>query len=113
MHESSIAAIRAKIPEVPCKEGCCDCCMPFLWAEWVAVEANEKDLAKSLACPHLVDKRCSIYDRRPIICRLFGASEDPAFQCPHGRTAENPLSEIETKEIMCQWLCSLRDEEVD
>jgi Fe-S-cluster containining protein len=34
------------------------------------------------SCPALVDGRCSVYDVRPTICRLYGASED--FRCEHG-----------------------------
>ena len=36
-----------------------------------------------LVCPYLTDKgRCSIYDLRPLICRMFGTVE--GMPCPHG-----------------------------
>ncbi len=71
---------------------------------------GQQELIGKLRCKRLVKGRCSIYDRRPIICRLFGASEDPNFQCPHGRMAETPLSIDETREIMVQWLSLITDE---
>ncbi len=33
-------------------------------------------------CPALVDDRCSVYEDRPLICRLWGAVE--SMPCPHG-----------------------------
>lgn len=40
-------------------------------------------------CPALTDdKRCSVYRVRPMICRLWGAADDPLLTCPHGCTAE-------------------------
>jgi len=40
---------------------------------------------KCTLCPLLTaDKRCSRYDMRPLLCRLYGAVE--AIPCPHGCT---------------------------
>lgn len=33
-------------------------------------------------CPALVADRCSVYEDRPLICRLWGAVE--SMPCPHG-----------------------------
>jgi len=33
-------------------------------------------------CPALVNRRCSVYLARPLICRLYGITE--AMKCPHG-----------------------------
>lgn len=33
-------------------------------------------------CPALQDGQCSVYDVRPMICRVWGASED--LVCPYG-----------------------------
>jgi Fe-S-cluster containining protein len=35
-------------------------------------------------CPMLKDGRCSVYDIRPAICRLFGAAADKMLECPKG-----------------------------
>ena len=50
-------------------------------------------------CPYSVGGNCGIYDRRPFICRLFGMSEDPGLQCPHGCRPDHPLSQEETNEL--------------
>ena len=42
-------------------------------------------------------RRCSVYDRRPLICRLYGTSE--LMRC-EGCTPERYLSEKETEEII-------------
>lgn len=34
------------------------------------------------SCPALVDGRCSVYDDRPMICRLYGTVE--VMRCPYG-----------------------------
>ena len=112
MDESIIQKLRARIPDVDCEDGCCDCCTPFLWSEWKTIESLNRSLAQELTCKHLdlIHCKCLIYDRRPLICRIFGASEDPAFHCPRGRMAENPLGADETKEMLTAWLSLISDE---
>ncbi|PSV00381.1 YkgJ family cysteine cluster protein [Photobacterium kishitanii] len=35
---------------------------------------------------------CSVYDRRPFMCRIFGASKDKALKCDLGASANKPLT---------------------
>lgn len=45
------------------------------------------------------DRRCSVYDARPAICRLWGVSE--AMPCDHGDCyTPNPLTEAESAALM-------------
>ena len=37
-----------------------------------AVQNNIKNIVKGEACPFLIDKKCSVYNFRPIICRVHG-----------------------------------------
>lgn len=64
-----------------CAEGCSSCCMDFgiLAIEFNyikdTVDLDKVDLNNLLdkgECPFLVNKRCSIYQHRPIICRTHG-----------------------------------------
>jgi hypothetical protein len=58
-------------------------------------EARFSEIRKTrgTSCPYLVPgKGCSEYDRRPYVCRLFGASKSRYMRCPHGCQAEKPLS---------------------
>lgn len=69
-----ILSMRAKIPELrgPCEEcgGACCGIIPFSRWEWSQIE--DKRQAVGASCPYLEDGRCAIYNKRPIICRLFG-----------------------------------------
>jgi len=44
-------------------------------------------------CPLLVMGRCSAYEVRPIICRVYGAAE--GIRCPHGCTPATLLTDAE------------------
>ena len=70
------------IPPVPCN-GCNDCC-------------NGK-AAGSVKCPHLVGGKCSVYDHRPLECRLYGAIAGKP--CYKGVIAIRPLSEQQVEMI--------------
>jgi Fe-S-cluster containining protein len=43
---------------------------------------------------------CEIYEVRPLICRLFGAVDRLALNCHHGVKAENPLTSLESSELV-------------
>jgi Fe-S-cluster containining protein len=57
-----------------------------------------------LTCPYVTDAGCGIYEDRPLICRIFGASEEPALQCPHGRKPEKPLTSTQTRTLFDRYL---------
>ena len=38
----------------------------------VTVQNNIKNIVKGGACPFLIDKKCSVYAFRPVICRVHG-----------------------------------------
>jgi Fe-S-cluster containining protein len=105
----------AQIPKMECISGCHDCCGP--------VYGSREELKKApllsetydskldfmiehgvhcdscLSCPYVTASGCGIYDDRPLICRLYGATEDSALQCPHGRAPERKLTLLETRQI--------------
>lgn len=49
----------------------------------IAVDENNTIAAdKNFRCVFLTpEHRCAIYDRRPQICRIFGAGDHPLLQC--------------------------------
>ena len=49
-------------------------------------------------CPALREGRCTVYDARPAICRLWGATI--SMPCPHGCTPDNALSKQESDELL-------------
>ena len=88
--------MRGTIPTFDCKDGCSDCCKAILVGkrEWAAIVKRvgrplyiKQDV---ITCPLLKDGRCSVYDIRPTVCRLFGAVED--LRCPRGCGPEKLLT---------------------
>ncbi|MCI8331226.1 MAG: hypothetical protein HFE78_00130 [Clostridiales bacterium] len=59
-------------------------------------------------CPHLKDGQCSVYEARPFVCRIYGASE--LFKCDDC-VPERFLSEEETVEIVHQYTLLKKQEE--
>lgn len=56
-------------------------------AEAKVIEARHGSLPAPLAdltCDKLIDGKCSIYEDRPFICRVFGAVKSERMRCPHG-----------------------------
>jgi Fe-S-cluster containining protein len=49
-------------------------------------------------CPALIDGRCSVYDDRPTICRLWGATE--SMRCPYGCTPDDALTQEESHRLL-------------
>lgn len=94
----SLERIYRAVPTVECRGLCAQSCGPIDMsdAERNRIEARGVTMPKreqlmdniiergTCDCPALVDERCSIYDDRPLICRLWGAVE--SMPCPHGCT---------------------------
>ena len=76
---------------IHCKPGCSACCekgdypltsieLEYLMKGYIAldnttkqvVQQNINEIEKGGTCPFLVDKKCSVYAHRPIICRVHG-----------------------------------------
>lgn len=53
-----------------------------------------------LRCPALLMRRCSIYEARPLICRLFGVAE--GLECPHGCVPDRVLTHDEVQALMAR-----------
>ncbi len=112
-----IDAILSTIPSFKCKEGCADCCGPVQLSRleyYRCVKASgrtaddvrqhmEKNIKRKIyQCPLLNQKtnQCSVYEVRPAICRIFGATRE--LSCPHGYAPEaaQMLSEERARDIL-------------
>ena len=96
MFEKEIKELYEKIPPSVCGKDCAKCCtniIQFTASEEKMMGGDEWDGQ----CSHLIGGRCSVYDRRPLICRLYGTSE--LLRC-EGCKPERYLSEKETEEII-------------
>ena len=70
---------------------CSDCCGPLLMTNQEKKEIHELLVKKWIkwpvggwwvTCEFLVDGKCSIYEKRPMICRLFGYLKTEHTTCP-------------------------------
>lgn len=123
--EHPLADLFARIPEVHCTGECGrnrfqTCCGPIpctvleaeLLEEFDGIRCAWKQLGPvtvamdlsadlGLICPHLgIGGRCTAYEARPIVCRLWGAVK--ALRCPWGCKPDRLLSEREVHEIMTE-----------
>ena len=76
---------------INCEIGCSLCCekgdypmsqleLEYLMQGFIAlddnikqqVQKNIKQVVKGGSCPFLIDKKCSVYEHRPIVCRVHG-----------------------------------------
>ncbi len=109
MEKTPIQKLYDKIPSFRCKEGCTRCCDN--WVQFAPEEERRCGGFEFLAeaCPKLGDGGCSVYENRPLICRLFASSQ--IMPCPYGYGPETPLSEEETKAILKEYLRLKKEQE--
>lgn len=115
-----IKRLYKRIPSVQCKENCSACCgvIIFAKAEWDQI-ADKREVSQealdefNLTCPYVNEQnKCDIYEQRPMICRLMGASNEFGLKCPYGCKSAIPLSSEETRDIMQEYLTITKDEDV-
>lgn len=107
-----IQSLYTAIPEFDCKPGCFECCGPVPCHDWelekLGVETGEFIAAKNLKviepgkCQFIKDGKCSVYERRPLMCRLFGTIED--LQCPYGMRPDILLTKKQASGILREYL---------
>ncbi len=103
--KSKLKAIYDQVPDAGCKGLCYHECSAIGMSKG---ELNEivKETGKKPAiryegsCIFLIDKRCSIYNFRPLICRLFGSVDSNNLKCPHGCLAKNPLKDQDSDKLI-------------
>ena len=115
---AKIDELLSGLPTFQCKEGCFDCCGPVIISrlEYMrcikASGRSAKDVKQQMqsdlkqgiyTCP-LFDaetKKCSVYEVRPAICRLFGVVKGELL-CPHGHAPDPSvlLSDEQSRAIL-------------
>ena len=90
-----IRFLRQQIPSFECVPGCHDCCGPVTTSSEEMARLPRKTAAEQAAamdelnCVHLGPNGCTVYEERPLICRLFGTT--PRMPCPNGRRPEQMI----------------------
>jgi Fe-S-cluster containining protein len=96
-----------EIPDIECKGECHESCGPIAYSDAEANrieqsgESPPEPVSGSHRCDKLIPlvKKCSIYEDRPLICRLFGVVE--GMKCPHGCKPEGGyLSDVRAFQLM-------------
>ncbi len=104
---AQLDVVYAEMPTVACKGLCQESCGPIVQARSTAEqellrmqdaggEKRGRQQRRPLSCPYLTAEdetgRCSIYESRPAICRLWGIVDVPLMRCTHGCEATEMLS---------------------
>lgn len=116
-----LQALYARVPQIECQGLCADTCAGIDMGpveQRAMREAGAKvprlvDVKLSFSrgevpdftCPALVDSKCSIYENRPMICRIYYADSDRP--CPHGCRPVEPakyLTYAEARDLLDQAL---------
>lgn len=108
----SLGDVYRQIPVVECRGHCVESCGPISMTVDEAARLRGRgvdipplldavaaiDRGEDYYCPALEDGRCRVYEDRPTICRLWGATE--SMRCPHGCTPEGALSQAESHRLL-------------
>lgn len=104
--EEDLLAVYASLPKMQCRGLCQACCGPI---SMTALEGRRMDQAyggplprvgNDATCPALKDGRCSIYEARPLICRLWGMTPD--MPCPYGCKPDREMPDEEIQAILAK-----------
>lgn len=114
--DAALEEIYAQVPQIPdCDGRCALSCGPIemfdrerarIVARGVRISDAETAIRVSDAadetfyCEALKDGRCTVYDIRPLICRIWGAVED--MRCPFGCVPERYLTAEEATSLLAQ-----------
>ena len=78
------------IPEFHCNKDCTACCGPVPLTPWEAErlgipgEVVTPTKPGTLTCSFVKDDKCSVYEKRPLMCRIFGGIQNQKLTCPFG-----------------------------
>lgn len=100
--EDKIKEIYSKIEPLECQGLCYNTCgiIPVSKLEIKHIEQKtRKPIPKTggLDCPYLKNQKCSIYEDRPAICRLFGVTRK--LHCEHGCRPQRWMTDEEVEPI--------------
>ena len=101
-----LQALYDRIPKgFKCVAGCNLCCGPVpVCSEEIALVTTEdkKKSDNSKPCVFITPQGCSIYDKRPFMCRIYGCA--PELQCPYGLRPERMMTSEEASELTDEYI---------
>jgi Fe-S-cluster containining protein len=102
--EAELFAIYESLPGLQCQKLCHGSCGPIVMSglEWDRLTAvhGERTCEDDLVCPYLEREsgRCGAHEVRPLICRLWGATE--SLGCEFGCQPDRVLSDLEVAALI-------------
>lgn len=104
-----IDRIYAELPRIECKGLCHEACGPIAMSRLEDRRILHQlgrtpdygfnvDLTCDLLDP--LSRRCTVYEMRPLICRLFGLINIPTMRCPFGCVPDRWLTDEESRELI-------------
>ena len=116
----TLAALYAGIPTFRCRAGCHDCCGPVpvtpLEAKRLGIPGEPMTRTKpgTMTCEFVGPLgECTVYEKRPYICRMFGATVDMRLHCHHGCRPVGQLSMPETDRRSHAYMALMSDDNFD
>jgi Fe-S-cluster containining protein len=114
---TALDSLYARIPPVKgCIKGCADCCGPVpmrpeeqrrIPSVMRPAKVGEEYVTPTkhgcMTCAYATADGCSIYSTRPLMCRLFGAVDQPMMTCPHGARAKRPLTSDQSDALLREY----------
>ncbi len=113
---ASLEELYAAIPPTACKGLCWETCIEGVRAHPDELAAMRKlagnrpipSLGRG-ACKYLtVEHRCAVYEARPLVCRMYGATTHPMIACHHGCT-EEPLDALTSTGLLVEYIMLRRE----
>ena len=98
----------SQIPSFKCKANCTDCCGPVpissYEAKQLGIPGQHLTPTKpgTLKCIFASKTGCTVYDKRPMMCRLFGTTKHPLLTCFHGCRPKNQLTKTKARKLITQ-----------
>ena len=100
-----------QIPQMACESACSDCCCLVRFSRYEVAQIDTVRIicavfkrfrqATTQKCPYVTqENRCSIYQVRPFVCRLFGTADHERLRCPKGLRPEKMLSAEEAERLI-------------
>ena len=105
--EERLDALYAELPHLECKGLCADSCGAISMGVHEArrlerLTAEPLRLMTKLEenCPYLEADSCTVYDARPLVCRLWGMVDAPGLRCEHGCAPDRWLTHAEALRLV-------------
>ena len=108
---AALEALYSMLPKIECQRKCQECCGPIMMTRLEAKRLPElvcdkvplkfgvgfytRTPSTTLVCPLLKNGGCSVYSRRPAICRLWGLTDE--LRCPFGCEPDVRWDDVKAK----------------